>query len=117
MVDQEAIGSQLKRIVSLSRVRATSRWRSATRIARRKPVMLHIDMKPGRILAHLHRGTAEALYVVEGDFTKEAGTKQALRCTSRLAGYTARTPLRTGASCSSFGQSALRMRRQISLTS
>ena len=36
------------------------------------PVMLHIVMKPGAaIAAHHHNGMAEALYVVEGDFTNE----------------------------------------------
>jgi quercetin dioxygenase-like cupin family protein len=33
--------------------------------------MLHIGMKPGAVIpAHLHKGMAEALYVVEGDFTQ-----------------------------------------------
>jgi quercetin dioxygenase-like cupin family protein len=36
------------------------------------PVMLHIEMKAGAVIpAHLHEGVAEALYVVEGDFTNE----------------------------------------------
>jgi quercetin dioxygenase-like cupin family protein len=36
------------------------------------PVMLHLTMKPGAVIpAHLHKGMAEALYVVEGDFTNE----------------------------------------------
>ena len=40
--------------------------------------MLHIDMKPGGVMpAHLHRGTAEALHVVEGDFTNEGKQYQA----------------------------------------
>jgi quercetin dioxygenase-like cupin family protein len=34
--------------------------------------MLHIGMKPGAVIpAHLHKGMAEALYIVEGDFTNE----------------------------------------------
>src|SRR5690242_21947700 len=36
------------------------------------PVMLHIFMKPGSVIpAHIHRGMAEALYVMEGDFINE----------------------------------------------
>jgi hypothetical protein len=113
MADQEVIGSQLKRdrFPFQSEGDITLAVRNGNYTL--GPVMLHIDMKPGAVIpAHLHRGTADALYVVEGDFTR-----QALRCTSRQAGNTARTPLRTGASGSSFGQNALRMRRQISLTS
>ena len=42
------------------------------------PVILHIDMKPGAVIpAHLHKGMAEALYVVEGDFTNEGKQYQA----------------------------------------
>ena len=40
--------------------------------------MLHIAMKPGAIIpAHFHKGMAEALYVVEGDFTNEGKQYQA----------------------------------------
>ncbi|MGY2908994.1 hypothetical protein ACVWVY_008015 [Bradyrhizobium sp. URHC0002] len=40
--------------------------------------MSHIDMKPGAVIpAYLHRGTAEALYVVEDDFTNEGKQYQA----------------------------------------
>ena len=36
------------------------------------PVMLHLFMKPGSVIpAHTHRGMAEALYVIEGDFINE----------------------------------------------
>jgi|ERR1700757_667539 anti-sigma factor ChrR (cupin superfamily) len=36
------------------------------------------DMKPGAVIpAHLHKGMAEALYVVEGDFTNEGKQYQA----------------------------------------
>jgi quercetin dioxygenase-like cupin family protein len=36
------------------------------------PVMLHLVMKPGAVVPkHLHKDMAEALYVVEGDFTNE----------------------------------------------
>jgi quercetin dioxygenase-like cupin family protein len=40
--------------------------------------MLHIALKPGAIIpAHLHKGMAEALYVVEGDFINEGKQYQA----------------------------------------
>jgi quercetin dioxygenase-like cupin family protein len=39
------------------------------------PVMLHLVMKTGSsIPAHVHRGVAEVLYVVEGDFINEGKT-------------------------------------------
>ena len=39
-------------------------------------------MKPGALFRHISRGTAEALYAVEGDFTNEGEQySQALRCT------------------------------------
>jgi quercetin dioxygenase-like cupin family protein len=42
------------------------------------PVMLHVVMKPGAAIpAHHHNGMAEALYVVEGDFTNEGKQYQA----------------------------------------
>jgi quercetin dioxygenase-like cupin family protein len=42
------------------------------------PVMLHVGMNPGAVIpAHLHEGMAEALYVVEGDFTNEGKQYQA----------------------------------------
>jgi quercetin dioxygenase-like cupin family protein len=42
------------------------------------PVMLHLVMKPGAVVPkHLHKGMAEALYVVEGDFTNEGKQYQA----------------------------------------
>jgi quercetin dioxygenase-like cupin family protein len=60
MVDQEVIGSQLKRdrFPFQSEGDITLALRNATP----GPVMLHIDMKPGAVIpAHFHRGTAEAL--------------------------------------------------------
>jgi quercetin dioxygenase-like cupin family protein len=40
--------------------------------------MLHIGMKPGAVIpAHLHKAMAEALYIVEGDFTNEGKQYQA----------------------------------------
>src|SRR5262245_18542352 len=40
--------------------------------------MLHIGMKPGAVIpAHLHKGMAEALYIVEGDFMNEGKQYQA----------------------------------------
>lgn len=78
MVDQEVIGSQLKRdhFPFQSEGDITLAVRNANYTP--GPVMLHIDMKPGAVIpAHLHRGTAEALYVVEGDFTNEGKQYQA----------------------------------------
>ena len=78
MVDQEVIGSQLKRdrFPFQSEGDITLAVRNANYTL--GPVMLHIDMKPGAVIpAHLHRGTAEALYVVEGDFTNEGKQYQA----------------------------------------
>jgi len=78
MVDQEVIGSQLKRdrFPLQSEGDITLAVRNANYTI--GPVMLHIDMKPGAVIpAHLHRGTAEALYVVEDDFTNEGKQYQA----------------------------------------
>ena len=72
MVDQEVIGSQLKtdRFPFQSQGDITLAIRNANYTL--GPVMLHIAMKPGAIIpAHLHKGMAEALYVMEGDFTNE----------------------------------------------
>ncbi len=72
MVDQEVIGSQLKtdRFPFPSEGDVTLSVRNANYTL--GPVMLHIDMKPGAVIpAHLHKGMAEALYVVEGDFINE----------------------------------------------
>lgn len=72
MVDQEVIGNQLKRdrFPFQSEGDITLAVRNANYTL--GPVMLHIDMKPGGVIpAHLNRGTAEALHVVEGDFTNE----------------------------------------------
>jgi quercetin dioxygenase-like cupin family protein len=42
------------------------------------PVMLHLVMKAGAVVPkHLHKGMAEALYVMEGDFTNEGKQYQA----------------------------------------
>jgi quercetin dioxygenase-like cupin family protein len=78
MVDQEVIGTQLKtdRFPFQSEGEITLAVRNANYTL--GPVMLHIAMKPGAIIpAHLHKGTAEALYVVEGDFTNEGKQYQA----------------------------------------
>jgi redox-sensitive bicupin YhaK (pirin superfamily) len=72
MVDQEVIGSQLKtdRFPFQSEGDIALSVRNANYML--GPVMLHITMKPGAVIpAHLHKGMAEALYVVEGDFTNE----------------------------------------------
>lgn len=78
MVDQEVVGSQLKtdRFPFQSEGNITLAVRNANYTL--GPVMLHIVMKPGSVIpAHLHKDTAEALYVVEGDFTNEGKKYQA----------------------------------------
>jgi quercetin dioxygenase-like cupin family protein len=78
MVDQEVIGSQLKtdRFPFQSEGDITLAVRNANYTL--GPVMLHIAMKPGAFIpAHLHKGTTEALYVIEGDFTNEGKQYQA----------------------------------------
>jgi quercetin dioxygenase-like cupin family protein len=78
MVDQEVIGSQLKtdRFPFQSEGEITLSVGNANYTL--GPVMLHIVMKPGSVIpAHLHKGAAEALYVVEGDFTNEGKQYQA----------------------------------------
>jgi quercetin dioxygenase-like cupin family protein len=72
MVDQEISASQLKtdRFPFPSEGDISLAVRNANYTL--GPVMLHIAMKPGALIpAHLHNGMAEALYVVEGDFTNE----------------------------------------------
>jgi quercetin dioxygenase-like cupin family protein len=72
MVDQEVFDGQLKvdRFPFPSEGEITLAVRNANYTL--GPVMLHIGMKPGAVIpAHLHKGMAEALYVVEGDFTNE----------------------------------------------
>jgi quercetin dioxygenase-like cupin family protein len=72
MVDQEVIGSQLKsnRFPFQSEGDITLAVRNANYTL--GPVMLHVVMKPNSFIpAHLHKGMAEALYVLEGDLTNE----------------------------------------------
>ena len=72
VVDQEVFDSQLKadRFPFPSEGDITLKVRNANYTL--GPVMLHIGMSPGAVIpAHLHKGMAEALYVVEGDFTNE----------------------------------------------
>ena len=72
MVDQEVFANQLNvdRFPFRSEGDITLRVRNANYTL--GPVMLHIDMKAGAVIpAHLHKGMAEALYVIEGDFTNE----------------------------------------------
>ena len=72
MVDQEVISSQLKtdRFPFQSEGDIALAVRNANYTL--GPAMLHITMKPGAVIpARLHKGMAEALYVVEGDFTNE----------------------------------------------
>jgi quercetin dioxygenase-like cupin family protein len=78
MVDHEVLDSQLKtdRFPFPSEGEITLRVRNANYTL--GPVMLHIDMKLGAVIpAHLHKGMAEALYIVEGDFTNEGKQYQA----------------------------------------
>jgi quercetin dioxygenase-like cupin family protein len=72
MVDQEVFDSQLKEdpfpFPSEGDIALKVRNGNYTL----GPVMLHIVMSSGAVIpAHLHKGMAEALYVVEGDFTNE----------------------------------------------
>ena len=72
MVDQEVFDGQLKadRFPFPSEGDITLAVRNANYTL--GPVMLHIGMKAGAVIpAHLHKGMAEALYVVEGDFNNE----------------------------------------------
>jgi hypothetical protein len=72
MVDLEVFGSQIKtdRFPFPSEGDITLAIRNANYTL--GPVMLHLVMKPGAVVpAHIHKGMAEALYVVEGDFTSE----------------------------------------------
>jgi len=78
MVDQEVLESQLKtdRFPFPSEGDVTLAVRNANYTL--GPVMLHIVMKAGAVIpAHLHNSMAEALYVVEGDFTNEGKQYQA----------------------------------------
>jgi quercetin dioxygenase-like cupin family protein len=78
MVDQEVFESQLKtdRFPFPSEGNITLAVRNANYTL--GPVMLHLVMKPGAVVpAHLHKGMAEALYVVEGDFSNEGRQYQA----------------------------------------
>ena len=72
MVDQEVFAKQLKEdrfpFPSEGDVKLTVRNANYTL----GPVMLHVALKPGAVIpAHLHKGMAEAMYVVEGDLTNE----------------------------------------------
>jgi len=72
MVDQEVLASQLKtdHFPFPSEGDVTLAVRNANYTL--GPVMLHVAMKAGATIpAHLHKGMAEALYVVDGDFTNE----------------------------------------------
>jgi quercetin dioxygenase-like cupin family protein len=72
MVDKEVFDSQVKtdRFPFQSEGDITLAVRNANYTL--GPVMLHIVMKPGAAIpAHIHKGMAEALYVVEGSFTNE----------------------------------------------
>src|SRR5262244_3151517 len=118
MVDQEVIGSQLKtdRFPFQSQGDITLAIRNANYTL--GPVMLHIAMKPGAVIpAHLHKGMAEALYVVEGHFTNEGKQYQAGTSLHFMAGKE-HGPHTTKNGCKLLvlWRNAPRMRRQISLT-
>ena len=77
-VDHEVLDSQLKtdRFPFPSEGDITLRVRNTNYTL--GPVMLQIGMKPGAVIpAHLHKGMADALYIVEGDFTNEGKQYQA----------------------------------------
>jgi quercetin dioxygenase-like cupin family protein len=72
MVDQEVFAKQLKEdrfpFPSEGDIKLTVRNANYTL----GPVMLHVALEPGAVIpAHLHKGMAEAMYVVEGDLTNE----------------------------------------------
>jgi redox-sensitive bicupin YhaK (pirin superfamily) len=78
VVDQEVFASQLRpeRFPFPSEGDITLAVRNANYTL--GPVMLHLVMMPGAVVPrHLHKGMAEALYVVEGDFTNEGRQYQA----------------------------------------
>jgi len=78
MVDQEILDGQIKadRFPFPSQGDITLAVRSANYTL--GPVMLHLVMQPGSVIpAHLHKGVAEVLYVVEGDFINEGKQYQA----------------------------------------
>src|SRR6516164_4873685 len=113
MVDQEVIGSQLKsdRFPFQSEGDITLAVRNADYSL--GPVMLHIVMKPKAVIpAHVHKGMAEALYVVEGDFINEGKQHQA----GTSLHFTVRTLPKMAANCSSSGRMESRKRLPISAT-
>jgi hypothetical protein len=90
VVDQEVLDSQLKtdRFPFPSEGDITLKVRNANYTL--GPVMLHIGMKPGAVIpAHLHKGMAEPLYVVEGDFTNEGKQSQRLHPRNPKSGLAA----------------------------
>ena len=120
MIDQEVLDSQIKvdRFPFPSQGDITLGVRNANYTL--GPVMLQLTMKPGAVIpAHLHKNVAEVLYISLRAIspTTASPTEPAQRCTSRPATCTVRTPRRTDAGCSSFGQNAPRMRLPISTIS
>jgi hypothetical protein len=93
VVDQEVLESQIKvdRFPFPSEGDITLAVRNASYAL--GPVMLHLVMKPGAVVPkHLHKGMAEALYIVEGDFTNEGKQYQAGTSLHFKAGNVHRTP-------------------------
>ena len=75
MIDQEIFESQVKadRFPFPSEGDITLAVRNANYTL--GPVMLHLVMKPGAAIpAHIHKGVAEVLCVVEGEFINEGKT-------------------------------------------
>lgn len=75
MIDQEVLASQIKadRFPFPSEGDITLAVRNANYTL--GPVMLHLAMQPGAVIpAHLHKGVAEVLYVLEGEFINEGKT-------------------------------------------
>src|SRR5215831_14747952 len=119
MVDQEVLDSQLKadRFPFPSEGDITLKVRNANYTL--GPVMLHIGMKPGAVIpAHLHKAwPRHSMWLRAISPTRASSTRPALRCISRPARHTARTPLRMDASYSSSGRNAPLRRLPISATS
>ena len=119
MVDHEVLDGQLKtdRFPFPSEGDITLRVRNANYTL--GPVMLHIDMKPGAVIpAHLTKAwPRRSISSRATSRTRASSTGPALRCISRPARYTARTPLRMDADYSSSGRNARRKRLLISATS
>jgi len=119
MFDHEVLDSQLKsdRFPFRSEGEITLKVRNANYTL--GPVMLHIGMKPGALIpTHFHKGMAEALCIVESEFTNEGKHYQTGTSLHFKAGKIhGRTPLRMDADYSLYGPNARRRSLLISATS